>query len=82
MNPNIDVQTRVAIILHRLVTVNTLSTIGDLYGISESAASVIVRECCQAIICHLKPMVIEPLTRERIISMSKEFEDSMAYHIS
>jgi hypothetical protein len=43
---------------------------------------VIVRECCQAIICHLKPMVIEPLTRERIISMSKEFEDSMAYHIS
>jgi hypothetical protein len=74
MNPGIDVQTQVAVTLHRLATGNTLSTIGDLYGISENVASVIVRECCQAMVLHLKPMVIEPLTRERIISISQEFE--------
>jgi hypothetical protein len=58
MNPGIDVQTRVIVTLHRRATRNTLSTIGDLYGISESATSMVVSECCQTIVLHLKPLVI------------------------
>ena len=74
MNPGIDVQTRVIFTLHRLATRNTLSTIGDLYGISESAISMVVSQCCQTIVLHLKPLVIEPLTKEQIVFISQEFE--------
>jgi hypothetical protein len=74
LNPVIDVETRVAVTLHRLATGNTLATIADLYGIGESTASVIVREFCEAMKFHLKPLTIEMLTKERIIAISKEFE--------
>lgn len=62
MNLGIYVQTQVVVILHKLATGNTLSTIGDLYGISENATFVIVHEHCKAIVIHLKPLLIEPLT--------------------
>ena len=42
MTESIDVQTRIAVTLVRLATGNTLSMIGDLYGIAESTTSVIV----------------------------------------
>jgi hypothetical protein len=51
-----------------------LPTIVDLYGIGESTAFVIVREYCEAMKFHLKPLTIEILTKERIIAISKEFE--------
>ena len=59
INESIDVQTRVVVILCRLATRNSLSMIGDLYGIAKSTACVIVRECCKAIKKHLLPLVIE-----------------------
>ena len=58
MNPSIDVESYIAITLHRLITRNTLSTIADLYGIGESITSVIVQECYGAIKYHLKPLTI------------------------
>jgi hypothetical protein len=74
MNQTVDVETRVAITLTRLATGNTLSTIADLYGVAESTASVIVRECCEAMKIHLKPLVFEQLNKERIEIISQEFE--------
>jgi hypothetical protein len=55
---SVDVESHIAVTLHRLTTRNTLSTIADLYGIGESTASVIVQECCGAIKYHLKPLTI------------------------
>ena len=62
-------QTQVVVILHKLPTRNTLSTIGDLYGISENATFVIVHEHCEAVVIHIKPLFIEPLTRKQIVSI-------------
>jgi hypothetical protein len=47
MTTSVDVETRVVVTLARLATGNTLSMIGDLYGIAESTAFIIVRECCR-----------------------------------
>jgi hypothetical protein len=74
MNPGIDIETRVAVTLHRLAIGNTLATIADFYGIGMSTASMIVREYCEATKFHLKPLTIEMLTKKRIIAISKEFE--------
>lgn len=46
MTASVDVETRV-VTLARLATGNTLFMIGDLYGIAESTAFIIVRECCR-----------------------------------
>ena len=59
MTASVDVETIVDVTLTRLATVNILSMIGDLYGIVESTASVIVRECCKAIKKQLFPIVIK-----------------------
>ena len=45
MTPNVDIATKVVVTLARLATGNKLSMIGDLYGIAQSTASVIIREC-------------------------------------
>jgi hypothetical protein len=35
---------------------------------------VIVRECCEAMNVHLKPLTIDTLTKEWITTISKEFK--------
>ena len=74
MTKSIDVQTRVAVTLSRLATGNTLSMIGDLYGIAQSTTSIIVRECCKAIKKHLLPRVIEKLSPQNMKTRAAEFE--------
>ena len=56
---SVDVETIVVDTLARFAIGNTLSMIGDLYGIAESTASVIVKECCKIIKYQLLPIVIE-----------------------
>jgi hypothetical protein len=75
MNQIVDVETRAAITLIRLAAGNTLSTIADLYGVAESTISVITRDCCEAMKIHLKPLVFEKLTKERIEIISQDFEN-------
>jgi hypothetical protein len=55
LRESISLETRVAISLSRLSTGNTLQMCGEVYGISRSSASIIVREFCVAIKKHLKP---------------------------
>ena len=74
MTANVDVETRVVVVLVMLATCNTLSMIGDLYGIAESTASVIVRECCKAIKEQLLSIVIEKMNPEKMKTISTEFE--------
>ena len=74
MTKSIDVETRLAVILPRLATSNTLSMIGDLYGLGICTTFVIVRECCKAIKDHLLPIVIEKSTPENMKRRAAEFE--------
>ena len=73
MNESIDVQTRVALILSRLATGNSLSMIGDLYKKAMSTTFVIVSQCCEAIKKHLLPHVIEKMTFENMKKKTTEF---------
>jgi len=50
---SISVKHRIAIILSRLASRNSLQTIDDLFGVGLSITSIIVRECCEAIRIHL-----------------------------
>ena len=75
MELGIDVETQVAVTLSRLSTGNTLRMCGEMYGLVESTASVIVRKCCEAIRVLLKPLVFVKLTRQRIEAMALEFEE-------
>ena len=47
MTASVDVETRVVVTLARFAIGNTLSMIGDLYGIVESTTSVIIQEWCR-----------------------------------
>jgi hypothetical protein len=62
----IDVETQVAVTLSRLSTENTLKMCGEMYGLAESTASIIVRKCYEAIKVLVKPLVFPKLTKERI----------------
>jgi hypothetical protein len=47
---------------------------GEVYGISRSSASIIVREFCVVIKKHLKPLVIRKQTESSLRAMAVEFE--------
>jgi hypothetical protein len=47
---------------------------GEVYGIVKSTTSIIVREFCQAIWNHLKPLVISKLTKNKIKEITTSFE--------
>jgi hypothetical protein len=49
LRESISLETRVAISLSRLSIGNTLQMYGEVYGISRSSASIIVREFCDVI---------------------------------
>ena len=66
MTASVDVETIVDVTLARLATGNTLSMIGDLYGIAENTAFVIVRECCKALKEQLLLIVIEKMNLEKM----------------
>jgi hypothetical protein len=47
---------------------------GDVYGISRSLASIIVREFCVTIKKHLKSLVIRKQTKSSLKAMAAKFE--------
>jgi hypothetical protein len=68
------VEYRVAVILSRLGTGNTLMMVGDLFGLGLSTTSEIVRKCCKAIRIHLKPLVFKKPTLAQMKQIASEFE--------
>ena len=62
MTASVDIEIKVVVTFARLATGNTLSMIGNLYGLDESTVSVIVRECCKTIKDQLLPIVIEKMS--------------------
>lgn len=71
---SISVECRVAVTLSRLASGNSLSMIGDVYGIGLSTTSTIVRECCEAIKTHLRPLVFPKPTLARMKEIANGFE--------
>ena len=59
MRDGISVEKRVAVTLSQLATGNLLIMIAELYGIGVGTTSTIVRECCEAIKIHLRPLVFQ-----------------------
>lgn len=51
MTASNDVETKVVVTLARLAIGNTLSMIGDLYGIDDIIMPIIVQVCCKIIYC-------------------------------
>jgi hypothetical protein len=74
LRESISLETRVAISLFRLSIGNTLQICGEVYGISRSSTSIIVREFCATIKKHLKPLVIRKQTESSLRAMAAEFE--------
>ena len=52
----------------------TLHTLADLYGISKSSASIIVKEVCEGIKSVLRPLVFPKLTLSRMKQIALKFE--------
>jgi hypothetical protein len=76
LRESILLEIRVAISLSRLSIGNILQMYGEVYGISRSSASIIVREFCVAIKKHLKPLVIRKQTESSLRAIAFEFEKS------
>jgi hypothetical protein len=74
LKESISLETRVAISLSRLSIGNTLQMYGEVYGISRSSASIIIREFCTTIKKHLKPLVIRKQIESSLRAMAAEFE--------
>jgi hypothetical protein len=74
MRENIPVKVIVAMTLTKLGSGNSLQMCGEVYGIAESMASIIVREFCVAIKKHLKLLVIPKLTKNKIKEITTSFE--------
>jgi hypothetical protein len=72
---SISLQNRVAISLARLGTGNYLTMCGDLYGMSEGTASIVVREFCEVIEKHLKPRLLPRLRSECLPAIARKFEE-------
>ena len=62
LRQSISVERRIAITLARLASGNSLQMVGDLFGVGLSTSSIIVRECCEAIRIHLRPLVFKKST--------------------
>ena len=69
-----SVECKVAIIMSRLATRNSLKIIGDIYDIGLSTTSIIVRECCEAIRIQLQPLVFSKPTLVRMKEIAFGFE--------
>ena len=74
LRDSISVECRVAIILYRLGSGNTLIMIADLFGLGESTTSIIVRECYEAIRILLKPLVFKRPILVWMKKITTEFE--------
>jgi len=48
--------------------------IGDLFEVGLSTTSIIVRECCEAIIIHLRPLVFKKPTLDWMKQIAKDFQ--------
>ena len=71
----IPIECRISLTLHRFATDNTLHTLADLYGISKSSASIIVREVCEGIKNILRPLVFPKPTLSKMKEIALEFEN-------
>jgi len=56
---SISVEQKISIILSRLATCNSLQMIGDLFGAGLNMTSITVRDCCEAIKIHLRPLIFK-----------------------
>jgi hypothetical protein len=74
MRESIPMKVIIAMTLTKLGSGNILQMCGEVYGIAESMASIIVREFCVAIKKHLKPLVIPKLTKTKIKEITTGFE--------
>jgi hypothetical protein len=74
MRENIPIEFRVAMVLTRLGSENSLQMCGEVYVIAKSIMSITVREFFVTIRKHLKPLVILKLTRNKIKEITIGFE--------
>jgi len=74
MRESIPMKVIIAMTLTKLGSGNILQMCGEVYGIAESMASIIVREFCVAIKKHLKPLVISKLTKNKIKEITTSFD--------
>jgi hypothetical protein len=70
----ISIEYRIALTLHRLATGDILHTHADLYGISKSSASIIVREVYEGIKSVFRPLIFFKPTLSRMKQITLEFE--------
>ena len=78
---SISVETRVAVTISRLGTGNTLVMIADLFKIGVSTASEIVRECCEAIRIHLRPLVFKNRLWQESKQLLQNLKQCMAFRL-
>ncbi len=67
-------EVKVAMVLTRLGSGNSLQMCGEVYGIAKSMTSIIVRVFCVAIRKHFKPLMIHKLIRKKIKEITIGFE--------
>jgi len=56
LKESISVEHKIAITLFQLATSNSLQIVGDLFRVGLNTTSIILRECCEAIRIHLRPL--------------------------
>ena len=72
----IPIECRISLTLHRLATGDILHILANLYGISKSSASIIVKEVCEGIKSDLRPLVFSKPTLSIMKQITSEFESS------
>jgi hypothetical protein len=71
----IPVEKRVAVALHILKSCCDPSTVGDLYGVGESTARMLLHEFCDAVKKTLKPTFLKFPTEEVLQCYVQQFEN-------
>ena len=75
MELGIDVEIQLVVTLSRLSIGNTLRMYREIYGLAKPTTFIIIRNCCEAIKILLKPVIFQKLTKSRIETISREFEE-------
>jgi hypothetical protein len=61
-----SIETIVGMIIARLGSGNSLQMCGEVYGIVKSITSIIMKEFCETIRNHLKPLVMFKLFKNKV----------------
>jgi len=75
----IPLETKVAIALAHIGSGNSLQMVGEVYGNTKSTISITVREFCEVVSRHLKPIIFMKPANIRIKQMISKFE--VLHHI-